>query len=77
MIYEIISPDAFLRRVMDASATLSAIYAIVRAAYSTRVAVDREFPRKTYGLAQEHVDSPHSRGRLDPVLIKSETIDLI
>ena len=55
MLYEIISPDAFLRPFMDDYGTLSAIYAVVRKAYSKRVQVDREFQRKTNLLVQEQV----------------------
>ena len=37
MLYEIISPDAFLRPFLDDYATLSAIYAVVRNAYAIKV----------------------------------------
>jgi type I restriction enzyme, R subunit len=37
MLYEIISPDAFLRPFIDDYATLSAIYQVVRKAYTKRV----------------------------------------
>ncbi|GAB4376236.1 MAG: HsdR family type I site-specific deoxyribonuclease [Calditrichia bacterium] len=55
MLYEIISPDAFLRPFIDNYATLSAIYAVVRKAYSKRIQVDKEFQRKTDELVQKHV----------------------
>jgi type I restriction enzyme R subunit len=77
MLYEIISPDAFLRPFIDAFTTLSAIYAIVRKAYTTTVSVDREFQRKTNALVQEHIGTLALSGPLDPVLINSETIQLI
>jgi type I restriction enzyme R subunit len=77
MLYEIISPDAFLRPFLDPFATLSAIYAIVRKAYTTTVSVDREFQRKTNALVQEHISSLQASASLDPVLINSETIELI
>src|ERR1039457_1802632 len=41
MLYEIMSPDAFLRPYIDDYATLSAIYAVVRNAYATKVYVDK------------------------------------
>src|SRR5215471_18251395 len=50
MLYEIISPDAFLRPFMDDYATLSAIYAVVRRAYAKTVYVDKAFQRKTNEL---------------------------
>ncbi len=77
MLYEIISPDAFLRPYIDSYATVSAIYEVVRKAYAKRVQVDREFQRKTSLLVREHV------GALDVdrvggfVEINSETIELI
>lgn len=77
MLYEIISPDAFLRPFIDAFTTLSAIYAVVRKAYTTTVSVDREFQRKTNALVQEHISSLQASAPLDPVLINSETIELI
>jgi type I restriction enzyme R subunit len=55
MLYEIISPDKFLRPYIDTYATLSAIYQVVRNAYSKRVQVDREFQRKTNELVQSKI----------------------
>ena len=55
MLYEIISPDKFLRLYIDDYATLSAIYKIVRNAYTRRVQVDREFQRKTNKLIQKKI----------------------
>src|SRR6266481_1559271 len=55
MLYEIISPDAFLRPYIDAYATLSSISAVVRTAYTKKVYVDRAFQKKTNELVQKHV----------------------
>ncbi|MBS1540731.1 MAG: type I restriction endonuclease subunit R [Bacteroidetes bacterium] len=55
MLYEIISPDKFLRPYIDTYATLSAIYQVVRNAYAKRVQVDREFQRKTNELVQSKI----------------------
>jgi type I restriction enzyme R subunit len=55
MLYEVISPDAFLRPYIDTYTTLAAIYGIVKNAYSKRIYVDREFLRKTNELVQKHV----------------------
>ena len=55
MLYEIISPDAFMRPFLDEYATLSAIYDVVRKAYTTTVYVDRAFQKKTDALVQQHV----------------------
>ncbi|MBI5015925.1 MAG: HsdR family type I site-specific deoxyribonuclease [Deltaproteobacteria bacterium] len=55
MLYEILSPDAFLRPFLGDFVTLTAIYRVVRNAYSRRVYVDRGFQRKTNELVQEHI----------------------
>jgi len=55
MLYEIISPDKFLRPYIDNYTTLSAIYQIVRNAYARRIQIDREFQRKTNELIQNKV----------------------
>ena len=57
MLYEIISPDAFLRPFLDNYATLSSIYAVVRRAYAKTVYVDKAFQRKTNELVQKHIDT--------------------
>ena len=56
-LYEIISPDAFLRPYIGDYTTFSAIYSIVRKAYTKRTMVDREFQRKTNQLVREKVDT--------------------
>ena len=61
MLYEIISPDAFLRPFIADYATLSAIYDVVRKAYAKRVYVDRAFQRKTNELVQQHVGNRRPR----------------
>ncbi len=55
MLYEIISPDAFLRPYIDGYTTLSSIYAVVRNAYARKVYVDRAFQKKTNELVQKHI----------------------
>jgi type I restriction enzyme R subunit len=55
MLYEIISPDKFLRPYIDTYATFSAIYQVVKNAYSKRVQVDKEFQRKTNELVQSKI----------------------
>lgn len=68
MLYEIISPDAFLRPYTDNYTTLSSAYQIVRSAYAKHVSIDREFQKKTAELVQEHIQS--SPVRLGAELIK-------
>jgi type I restriction enzyme R subunit len=55
MLYEIISPDKFLRPYIENYTTLSATYKVVQNAYAKRVMVDREFQRKTNDLIQEKI----------------------
>ena len=57
MLYEIISPDAFLRPFINDYTTLSSIYAVVRNAYAKTVYVDKAFQRKTNELVQKHIDT--------------------
>ena len=55
MLYEIISPDAFLRPFMDDYATLAAIYIVLRKTYGKYIPMDRAFQKKTDELVQSHV----------------------
>ncbi|MDA8238739.1 MAG: HsdR family type I site-specific deoxyribonuclease [Nitrospiraceae bacterium] len=55
MLYEIISPDAFLRPFIGDFTTLSAVYVVVRNAYEKKVYVDKAFQKKTNELVQKHV----------------------
>lgn len=77
MLYEIISPDAFLRPFMDDYGTLSAIYQVVRKAYTRTVMVDREFQAKTNHLVQQQVGSYGVGGLGEMLAIDGTTIELI
>lgn len=77
MLYEIISPDAFLRPYLNDYATLSGIYAVVRKAYAKQVYVDRAFQKKTNELVQQHIDTAQIQAITQVVEITPETIDLI
>ena len=77
MLYEIISPDAFLRPFIADYGTLSAIYQVVRKAYTRTVMVDREFQAKTNHLVQEQVGSYGVGGLGEIVAIDGNTIELI
>src|SRR3990167_8330551 len=76
-LYEIISPDAFLRPYMNDYNFLSQIYAIVRNAFAKRIDVDREFLRKTNELVKEHIDIHEVRGGFDVFEIDEETLKKI
>ena len=77
MLYEIISPDAFLRPYLADYTTLSAIYAVVRKAFAKLVYVDRAFLRKTDELVQSHIDTARIEQVTDFVEINASTIDVI
>jgi type I restriction enzyme R subunit len=77
MLYEIISPDAFLRPFIDQYATLSSIYAVVRNAYAKTVYVDRAFQKKTNQLVREHIGTGPLMKISEFVMIDENTIDLI
>jgi type I restriction enzyme R subunit len=77
MLYEIISPDAFLRPFIADYGTLSAIYQVVRKAYTRTVMVDREFQAKTNHLVQQQVGSYGVGGLGEILAIDGNTIDLI
>jgi len=77
MLYEIISPDKFLRPYIDDYATLSAIYKIVRNAYTKRIQVDREFQRKTNELIQEKIGMENLQQTYEFFEINENTIQKI
>ena len=77
MLYEIISPDAFLRPFLDDYATLSSIYDVVRNAYAHRVYVDRAFQKKTNELVQRHIGSAWHEERREYVTLDHSTIEII
>ncbi len=77
MLYEIISPDAFMRPYLDDYTTLSAIYEVVRKEYARRVYVDRDFQRKTNELVRETIDSYDITSVDEFLEINAETIELI
>ena len=73
-IYEILSPDAFLRPFVEDYDTLSRIYKIVREAYDPGIPVDKDFLRKTAKLVQEHTKSGVIQPTLDIYEINEETL---
>ena len=77
MLYEIISPDAFLRPYLESYASFAAMYDVVRNAYTKRVYVDREVQRKTNKLIQEHIGSYEAEMVTEFVEINELTIEKI
>lgn len=77
MLYEIISPDAFLRPYIKDYATYSAIYTIVRKAYGKMIYVDRGFQKKTNEFVQQHIDTAKIEAVTQFVELNPETIKVI
>jgi len=77
MLYEIISPDAFLRPFIEDYTTLSSIYAVVQNAYAKKVYVDRAFQRKTNALVQKHIGATIAETSPEFFAIDKTTIETI
>ncbi len=77
MLYEIISPDAYLRPFIDDYITLSAIYDVVRKAYTKRIQVDRAFQKKTNELVRSHVGTTYIMHVSEVLTINEKTIEYI
>jgi len=56
-LYEILSPDLFLREFVEDYQKLADLYALLRSAYDNRGITDRELARKTAYLVQEHTQA--------------------
>ena len=56
-LYNILSPDAYLRPFMKDYQALASLYGLIRNAYADRIYVDKELTAKTRELLQEHTDS--------------------
>lgn len=63
-IYDILSPDAFLRPYIADMETLTRMYKIVKEAYEPGIAIDKSFSRKTAKLVQAHTKT----GTIKPAL---------
>ena len=77
MLYEIISPDAFLRPFIEDYTTLSGIYEVVRNAYARRVYVDRAFQKKTNELVQRHISATVHDRMSEYVTLDADAIETI
>ncbi len=77
MLYEIISPDAFLRPYIEDYTALSSIYVLVRNAYTKKVHTDKAFQKKTNDLVQKHIGADRLDGISKFVKIDLNTIKII
>ncbi|MDM7325058.1 MAG: HsdR family type I site-specific deoxyribonuclease [Thermus sp.] len=70
-VYEILSPDPFLRPYLEDYQRLVEMYRLLRSAYEPRVLVDKSFLRKTAAIVQKHshtgaVREPQTTYQLGP-----------
>jgi len=56
-LYDILSPDAFLRPFIEDYQALASLYGLIRNAYADRTYVDQELTAKTRQLLQAHTES--------------------
>ncbi len=75
--YEIISPDAFMRPFESDYESLCRIYRITREAYNPSISIDREFSRKTARLVQKYSKGGDIKDRLDVYEINENTLQNI
>ena len=74
-LFEIISPDVFLRPYLDDYDAIMRIYAIVREAFYPGLDVDRSFLRKTAELVQDHTAATPIPGISGIHKLTEETLD--
>src|SRR3989338_1174078 len=73
-IYEILSPDAFLRPFMEDYERLTRMFKILKEAYEPGIMIDKEFTKKTAKLVQEHTKSGKIKADLEIYEIDGDTI---
>lgn len=73
-IYDILSPDAFLRPFVEDFETLARIYRILKEAYEPGILVDKEFSRKIAKLVQEHTKTGKIKPALEVYKIDADTL---
>jgi len=77
MLYEIISPDKFLRDYINDYWRISYLYSIIRNAFARRVLLDKELMRKTSDLVKKHVYTKDISSTLPIYEIKEDTLDAL
>lgn len=76
-IYEIVSPDPFLRPFIDNYNELGRVFQLVRASYERGISVDKDFLRKTAKLVQEHTATGEVRESGVFYRLDSQTLEQI
>lgn len=77
LLYEIVSPDAFLRPFLKDYGRLTEIYAIVRNAFAPKIMLDRELLRKTCKLVQKEVDIDNPQFGFEQHKVDKEVLEKI
>jgi type I restriction enzyme R subunit len=76
-VYEILSPDAFLRPYIPEYNDLTRMYYLLRANYDRGKIVDKEFLRKTAKLVQKHTESGIIEDPIKTYALDAKTLDKI
>jgi type I restriction enzyme R subunit len=76
-LYEIISPDPFLREHLDNYGNLSNLYRIVRNAFAKGVALYKDLAKKTEGLIRERATAFGFKDSLPLVKIDEKTLETL
>ena len=74
LIYEMLSPDAFLRPYIGDYDTLARMYSILKEAYEPNITTDREFTRKTAQLVRDYTKSGQIQSSLEIYEINEGTL---
>ncbi|MCJ7699856.1 type I restriction endonuclease subunit R, partial [Candidatus Bathyarchaeota archaeon] len=77
MLYEIISPDKFLRDYINDYWRISYLYSIIRNAFARRILLDKELMRKTSDLVKKHVYTTDISSTLPIYEIKEDTLEAL
>ncbi|MDO9465359.1 MAG: HsdR family type I site-specific deoxyribonuclease [bacterium] len=77
MLYEIISPDKFLRDYINDYWRISYLYSIIRNAFAKRILLDKELMRKTSDLVKKHVYTTDISSMLPIYEIKEDTLEVL
>jgi len=75
--YDIISPDEFLRPYLEGYETISRMYRIVRENYDRSILIDRDFTKKTALLVQQYTTGSAIEPTLEVCEIDEETLKRI
>ncbi len=73
-IYDILSPDSFLRPYVEDVETLARMFRILKEAYDPGIPIDKDFSRKTAKLVQKHTKTDKIKSTLDIYEINEETL---